>query len=312
MMGIPKVSVIIASYNKADLLAEAISSVLSQNYHDFEVLVVDDGSQDNTIERVEAFRKENPDKIFLYTHEDHCNLGIVSTYQLGFSKARGEYIAFLEQDDLWSPNYLAQKMEIFRAYPEVGVVFSPYKVVGRRGFGYDMKLRQWLLQSTIVKERPFDNFTNLIIMNNVATFSCFATRKSIIEKIPSPDISILAYDWWVVVYLSVFSSFYYDKKSFTYWRWSKESTIGQQTFKTHRDRGTAFMEIMYTNLDLDLDDFAPSKKAVFLKYKDLFPYFLVFYRKPSLLRFLRFFKRSPVWALASVASLIINYYKFGE
>ena len=311
-MRIPRVSVIITSYNQADLLVDAIYSVLNQTYQDFEVLVVDDGSQDHTLESVEALRKESPDKIFPYTHQGHCNKGIVSTYQLAFSKARGEYVAFLEQDDRWTPNYLAQKVEIFRAYPEVGVVFSPHKVVGGRGFGRDMVLRQWLLQSTMVKERPFDNFTNLMKSNNVATFSCFTTRKALLEKIPSPDISIVAYDWWIVVYLSVFSLFYYDKKSFTYWRWSRESSMGRQTFKTHRDRGMDFMEKVYTSLEQNLGDFNSSKKGIFLKYKYLFAYFLVFYKKPSSLSFLKFFKRSPVWALGSVASLIINYYKFGE
>jgi len=312
IMRIPRVSVIITSYNQADLLVEAIYSVLNQTYQDFEVLVVDDGSQDHTLESVEALRKERPDKIYLYTHQGHCNRGIVPTYQLGFSKARGEYVAFLEQDDRWTSNYLAQKVEIFRAYPQVGVVFSPYKVVGERGFGSDMVLRQWLLQSTMVKERPFDNFTNLMESNNVATFSCFTTRRALLEKNPSPNISTVAYDWWILVYLSVFSLFYYDKKSFTYWRWSRDSTIGQQTFETHRDRGMDFMEKVYTNLEQGLDDFNPSKREVFLKHKELFAYFSVFYRKPGLVSFLKFFKRAPVWALSSVASIIINYYKFGE
>ena len=312
MISIPQVSVIITSYNQADLLAEAIRSVLNQTYQDFEVLVVDDGSQDDSLEKIEAFRKENPDNFFLYTHEGHCNKGIVPTYQFAFSKARCEYIAFLEQDDRWPPDYLARKVEILRAHPEVGVVFSPYKVIGGKSFGRDMMLRQWLLQATITKKQPFDNFTNLIKSNNVATFSCFVTRKALLEKVPSPDPSIVAYDWWIVVYLSLLAPFYYDNKSFTYWRWSRESTMGRQNFQMHRDRGLDFMGKVYTSLEQNFGNFNPSSQKTFLKHKDLFAYFFAYYRKPDVLGFLKFFKRSPIWALASAASLTINYHKFGK
>jgi hypothetical protein len=70
------------------------------------------------------------------------------------------------------------------------------------------------------------------------------------------------------------------------------------------------MESFYLQLDRDIDNLDPVQKKTFLKYKEIFAYFLVFYRKPSLFSFLRFFNRSPIWALASLVSSIINILKF--
>jgi len=306
----PRVSVVMTSYNQADLLAEAIQSVLEQTYQDFEILVVDDGSRDHTLEMVENLRKQRPDKLFLFTHPGHVNKGIVSTYELGMSKARGEFVAFLEQDDSWPSNYLAQKVDILTTFPQVGVVFSPYKLVRKGAFGLDMILRQWLLRFAIVKTEPFDNFGNLLQSNNVCTFSCFMTRRKLLDQIPAANRSIAAYDWWVLVHLSTKSLFYYDETCATRWRWSPKSVIGQQTFTVHRDRGTHYMERMYVQLDKDVGQLDAFEKSTFLKRKESFAYFLVFYRKPSVSGFLRFFRKSPLWALASLASLVINFVKF--
>ena len=87
-------------------------------------------------------------------------------------------------------------------HPEVGVVFSPYKVDSNGWFGKDMMLRQWLLRMTIRSGKPFDNFPALLHSNNVATFSCFMTRKSLLAELPKPPADILAFDWWVLTQLS--------------------------------------------------------------------------------------------------------------
>lgn len=306
----PRVSVVMTSYNQADLLAEAIQSVLDQTFQDFEILVVDDGSRDHTLEMVESLRNQRPDQLFLFTHPGHVNKGIVSTYELGMSKARGEYVAFLEQDDSWPSNYLMHKVDIFRTHPRVGVVFSPYKLVGKGAFGLDMIFRQWLLQFAIVKKKPFNNFANLLQSNNVATFSCFVTRKKLLDQIPAANRSIAAYDWWVLVHLSTESLFYYDDTCATRWRWSPRSVIGQQSFAVHRDRGTQYMERMYDQFDKGMGNLDARKKKTFLKRKKNFAYFLVFYRNPGVSNFFSFFWNSPLWALASLASLILNFIKF--
>jgi glycosyltransferase involved in cell wall biosynthesis len=309
-MSTPLVSVIITSYNRADWLKIAIQSVMEQSYSDYEVVVVDDGSQDHSIEVIKAFQRKFPDKINFFTHEGPANKGIVATYQLGISKTRGDIIAFQEHDDRWSPNYLATKVDVLQSNSDVGVVFSPYKIERIGWFGRDMTLRQWLLRPTIRKNQPFDNFTNLLQCNNVATFSCFVTRRSLLESIPTPSEQILAYDWWMLTHLSMHNSFYCDTKSITYWRWSKRSAIGKQTFETHRNQGCAFMESMYFQISENTELLPASKEKTFRSYQKKFALFLSYYKQPGILNFIKFFSRAPFWAMASMFSLIINHLKF--
>jgi glycosyltransferase involved in cell wall biosynthesis len=95
----PKVSVIIPTYNRADLLSRAIKSVIAQTYTNWELLVVDDGSTDNTKEVVKEFIKK--DKRIKYLWEP--NSGSPSKPRNFVAKnAKGEYIAFLDSDDEWS------------------------------------------------------------------------------------------------------------------------------------------------------------------------------------------------------------------
>jgi len=96
----PKVSVIIPTYNLCNMVGETINSVLRQTEPDLEVIVVDDGSTDNTRAAVKGIK----DSRVKYFYKD--NGGCPSACNYGFSKAKGQYIAFLDHDDLWPENYL--------------------------------------------------------------------------------------------------------------------------------------------------------------------------------------------------------------
>jgi hypothetical protein len=173
-----------------------------------------------------------------------------------------------------------------------------------------MMLRQWLLRPTIKTGQPFDNFTNLLQCNNVATFSCFVTRKSLLNTAPSLSDEIIAYDWWILIYLSMRTYFYRDTTSTTYWRWTKQSAIGKQTFEVHRNQGCDFMEKMYLRINEDLELLATSKKNTFKTHQKSFALFLSYYKQPGFLNFMKFFRKAPSWAVASMFSLIINHLKF--
>ncbi len=111
----PKISVIIPTYNRAFIIDKAIDSVLQQTYTDYEVIVVDDGSTDATYENLKPYR----DKIH-YVYKE--NGGIASARNCGLEAAQGTYIAFLDSDDLWKPDKLQRQMEHFERYPEYGMV----------------------------------------------------------------------------------------------------------------------------------------------------------------------------------------------
>ena len=113
----PLVSVIIPTYNSACYLAESLDSVLHQSFRNFEIIVVDDGSTDNTEEVLRPYK----DSIRYIKKE---NGGPSSARNLGIREARGALVAFQDADDLWLVDKLALQVEHFRRHPEVGVVFT--------------------------------------------------------------------------------------------------------------------------------------------------------------------------------------------
>jgi glycosyltransferase involved in cell wall biosynthesis len=116
----PTVSVIIPTHNRAKLIGKAIKSVLNQTYQDFEIIIVDDGSTDNTEETVKSF---NNFKIRYISHSN--NRGISAARNTGIRASRGKYIALLDSDDEWLPEKLDQQIKVFQnASSEVGVVCS--------------------------------------------------------------------------------------------------------------------------------------------------------------------------------------------
>lgn len=111
----PLVSVIIPNYNYADYLREAIASVLAQTYENIEIIVVDDGSSDNSRATIESYG-EKVTGIF------QQNQGVSATRNNGVKASRGEYIAFLDADDVWLPRKIELQMAKFAAVPTLGMV----------------------------------------------------------------------------------------------------------------------------------------------------------------------------------------------
>ena len=120
MINHPTISVIIPTYNRAHLIGKAVKSVLSQTYQDFEIIVVDDGSTDNTEEIVKSFTDY---KIYYICHKH--NRGASAARNTGIKASRGEYIAFLDSHDEWLPEKLDKQIKTFNSESsEVGVVYN--------------------------------------------------------------------------------------------------------------------------------------------------------------------------------------------
>ena len=118
----PTVSIIIPTYNRGQSIGRSIESVLSQTYQDFEVIVVDDGSTDNTRELVAGF---NDERIRYVRHEE--NKGEAAARNTGIKAARCDYIAYQDSDDEWLPEKLARQIELLEnASPEVGVIYTGF------------------------------------------------------------------------------------------------------------------------------------------------------------------------------------------
>ena len=116
----PAVSVVLPTYNRAALLGRAIRSVVAQSYTDFELLVIDDGSTDETSNVVAGFR----DRRISYISLAH-NTGAGAARNVGIRMARGKFLAFQDSDDEWLPSKLAKQMSAFeRGSARLGIVYS--------------------------------------------------------------------------------------------------------------------------------------------------------------------------------------------
>ncbi len=113
----PTVSVIIATYNCAQYLPQALQSVFAQTYRDFGVIVVNDGSTDNTDEVIRQFMESHGVRYYRIPHS-----GVAKAKNAAIAKANGEYIAFLDADDFWEPTKLEKQLQVFRNNPSAGLV----------------------------------------------------------------------------------------------------------------------------------------------------------------------------------------------
>jgi glycosyltransferase involved in cell wall biosynthesis len=115
----PSVSVIIASYNYRHYLPTALDSVLSQTITDWELIVIDDGSTDNSSEVIRPYLND-----CRIRYHRTCNRGQPAAENMGIHLSTGKYIAFLDADDIWLPDKLELQLAIFDKDPDLGIVYS--------------------------------------------------------------------------------------------------------------------------------------------------------------------------------------------
>jgi glycosyltransferase involved in cell wall biosynthesis len=122
----PRVSVIVATHNYARYLPQAIESVLQQTYTDRELIVVDDGSTDETPQAIDPYTNQ-------LRYERQSNQGVSATRNRGLDLASGEFIAFLDADDFYLPDKLAVQVHRFDTEPSLGLVHSGWLLVNQQG-----------------------------------------------------------------------------------------------------------------------------------------------------------------------------------
>ena len=150
----PRASVIIPTYNRADMVGQAIQSVLDQTCDDWELIVVDDGSQDNTHEVVKSY----DDPRILYIYQD--NKKLPGARNTGIEASSGDYIAFLDSDDLFLPDKLQTQMMAITRNPDIGLVASgwtetdpqqnPLQTVSPWLLEQGLALKDWLYNCPLV------------------------------------------------------------------------------------------------------------------------------------------------------------------
>src|SRR2546422_7731236 len=120
----PLVSVIIIFLDAERFLQEAIESVFAQTYNHWELLLVDDGSTDASTALAWQYVTQAPGKVRYLEHAGHQNRGMSASRNLGIKNAKGEYISFLDADDVWLPHKLEQQVAIMDSQPAAAMVYG--------------------------------------------------------------------------------------------------------------------------------------------------------------------------------------------
>lgn len=184
----PRVSVIIPTYNRAEYIADAIRSVQAQTYTDYEIIVADDGSTDNTVEIVAQF----PDVRFVpLTHQGTP----AATRNRSVPYAKGDLIAFLDSDDLFLPEKLQRQVTILVANPACAVVYSD-------AFCFDQDPSQPVRNLLAGLETPSGWVFAHLLERNFVTVSCTLVKKTVFEEMggfdEDPKLLVCEdYDLWL-------------------------------------------------------------------------------------------------------------------
>ncbi|UCC69155.1 MAG: glycosyltransferase family 2 protein [Armatimonadota bacterium] len=176
-MSRPRVSVIVPVYNRARAVQAAAASVLDQSYQDFELILVDDGSTDDSGRVIDELARQQPERIRC-SHQE--NAGVAAARNQGISLSRGEYICFLDSDDEWLPEKLAVQVDFMDRHKEIGlsyvwalVVDEAGKVVGREG-----------------RRAGRNAYRKLFYLNPIAPTSGTMLRREVLEEVGlfDPDL----------------------------------------------------------------------------------------------------------------------------
>ncbi|KJR41985.1 glycosyl transferase family protein [Candidatus Magnetoovum chiemensis] len=166
-----KVSIIIPTYNRADYVKEAVDSVLCQSYANKEVIVVDDGSTDNTKEALRAYIENGS---IIYYYQD--NSGPSAARNNGIKRSSGELIAFLDSDDIWESDKIAIQAEMFASNLSPDMVFSDYSTFDNNG------IRDFNRNSAKFKDNELITFKKLYSGINFIYPSTVMIKRSVLDE----------------------------------------------------------------------------------------------------------------------------------
>lgn len=214
------ISIITPTYNRRDYLTETIESVLNQTYTNFEHLIVDDGSKDDTAAIVKAYQEYDKRVHYFY----QCNQGQSIARNFALNKAKGDFVCFLDSDDFWIPEKIEKQLEAFRKYPEVDVVYGDCLTIDS--------------QSNIISKknmkRHSGKITALLLRDNFVSMSTTMVRKRCFDEMGGMSTRWrVADDYELWLRLSTKYFFYYLPEYLTYYRIS-EQQISSDTLQRLR------------------------------------------------------------------------------
>jgi len=188
----PLISCIIPTFNRADKIARAATSVLRQTWSNLELIIVDDQSTDNTREVVQSLAEKEPRIIYLLNPEKGAN----RARNYAISRAEGEFFAFLDDDDQWLPAKLEKQMDCFQKHPDAGLVFTAFKRYAANRITRRHPSRLSRIRSNKITDR--------LLKQNFITTSVMLVKKDIFQQVGLFDPNQKSFqDWEFLIRISL-------------------------------------------------------------------------------------------------------------
>jgi glycosyltransferase involved in cell wall biosynthesis len=219
----PTVSVIIPAYNVSPYIADTIESVLAQTYRDFETIVVNDGSTDNTENEIAPFRSR-----IVYLHKK--NGGVHSARNAGVKAARGRYLAFLDGDDMWLPRYLELLLGLIESDSRISAVYPNAYFFGSPYFAGKLHQGVFPVSEPVTFER--------VLQRECFIFCSVLLRKSVLDEVGGFDEELRGQgaedlDLWLRILQSGFRFSFTTEPLVQYrWRHDSLSNSGVEMFRS--------------------------------------------------------------------------------
>lgn len=208
-------SIIVASYNYDRYILKTLDSLAKQTYNNYEVIIVDDGSLDNSIKKIKTFT-DKYENFYLYTHKNNQNKGLIETLKLGVSKARGEYVCFCESDDYWDVHHLEEKFKFIQNNPRSVLIINDIFLVGDGpATEYVNRVMDIARKSICLK-----NHFHLLEFENdaIPTFSIVTIKKNVLRSLNFSSPIGAWLDWWLWRQVAIKYPVNFIDKKLTYWR----------------------------------------------------------------------------------------------
>ena len=194
-MNTPLVSIIVPCYNYAHFLGGTLENVMTQRYQNWECIVVDDGSKDNTAEVAGSF--VNRDARFRFIRQE--NRGLSGARNTGIAASRGEYIQLLDSDDLLHPDKLAKQVAILQGDPEIDITYGDSRFFHTDDPATLYASRDLTADGGLPGSRGGGRRAEMmkrLLVNNIMEVSCALIKRKLIQEVGEFDESYRSYEDW--------------------------------------------------------------------------------------------------------------------
>lgn len=194
----PLVTVIIPVYNAEQTICETLDSVFDQRYKHLQVIVVDDGSTDNSVEKIQSYCDARLELIRLSE-----NANLIAARNCALERARGDYIAFLDSDDIWLPTKIEKQVKLLENEPSIGACFTWGEIIDENSNTHTLENSEvrWFYDAFHEKNRSHKEWLlRLLTGSNFLLCSSSFIRSEIVQKVGKQNLTLLQlqdYEYWI-------------------------------------------------------------------------------------------------------------------